>query len=112
ISEIPRDDDKAHLIRRYRSELPDEVVAWMDAAMVLQEDKQNFAPLLGTGGNDGRLDFTQNFMQRIVSLGLHKTEPANSNSCSLIENSLYATPATLNWGSVGQFAPGRAGGPN
>src|SRR5713226_6259345 len=40
ISEIPRDDDKAHLIRRYRSELPDEVVAWMDAAMVLQKDKQ------------------------------------------------------------------------
>ena len=112
ISEIPRDDDKAHLIRRYRSELPDEVVTWMDAAMVLQQDKQNFAPLLGTGGNDGRLDFTQNFMQRIVSLGLQKDEATKSNSYSLIENSLYATAATLDSASVGQFAPGRAGGPN
>ena len=108
ISEIPRDDDKAHLIRRYRSELPDEVVAWMDAAMVLQKDKQNFAPLLGTGGNDGRLDFTQNFMQRIVSLGLQKAEAANSNSYSLFKNSLYATPATLDSASVGQFEAARA----
>jgi CRISPR-associated protein Csx17 len=66
IGEKPRDDEKARLIRRYRRELQDEVVAWMDAAMVLQEDKQNFAPLLGTGGNDGRLDFTQNFMQRTI----------------------------------------------
>ncbi len=24
--------------------------------------------MLGTGGNDGRLDFTSNFMQRVVSL--------------------------------------------
>jgi len=112
ISEIPRDDDKAHLIRRYRSELPDEVVTWMDAAMVLQQDKQNFAPLLGTGGNDGRLDFTQNFMQRIVSLGLQKAEASKSNSSSLIENSLYAMAATLDSASIGQFAPGRAGGPN
>jgi CRISPR-associated protein Csx17 len=112
ISETPRDNDKANLIRRYRSELPDEVVTWMDAAMVLQQDKQNFAPLLGTGGNDGRLNFTQNFMQRIVSLSLQKAEAANNNSYSLIETSLYATAATLDSASVGQFAPGRAGGPN
>ena len=111
IAEKPRDDDKTRLIRRYRSELSDEVVEWIDAAMVLQEDGQNFAPLLGTGGNDGRLDFSQNFMQRIVLLGLHTSKPA-TDGAPLIENALFATPARLIFASVGQFAPGRAGGPN
>ena len=30
------------------------------------------------GGYDGRLDFTQNFMQRIVELGLHEAKPKKS----------------------------------
>jgi CRISPR-associated protein Csx17 len=112
ISEKPLDDDKARLIARYRRELPDEVVTWMDAAMVLGQEEQWFAPLLGTGGNDGRLDFTQNLMQRIVALGLHQAEAANTNSCAWIRHTLFLTPAKLRGASVGQFVPGRSGGPN
>lgn len=112
IGDKPKDEDKTRLIRRYRRELPDEVVAWMDAAMVLQQDGQGFAPLLGTGGNDGRLDFTQNFMQRIVSLGLHKEEQATDESRAWLAHALFASTAKLHSASVGQFAPGRAGGPN
>lgn len=112
IGDKPKDEDKVRLIRRYRRELPDEVVAWMDAAMVLKQDGQGFAPLLGTGGNDGRLDFTQNFMQRIVSLGLHKADPADNKSRAWLEQALFAILTKLDRASVGQFAPGRAGGPN
>ncbi len=112
IGDKPKADDKARLIRRYRCELPDDVVAWMDAAMVLRGEGQGFAPLLGTGGNDGRLDFTQNFMQRIVSLDLHKASPANRKSHAWLKQALYAIPTTLDKASVGQFSPGRAGGPN
>ncbi len=112
VSDKPKDDDKVRLIRRYRRELHDEVVGWMDAAMVLREDGQGFAPLVGTGGNDGRLDFTQNFMQRIVSLGLHKNHPINIKSHELLNQALFLTLLTLEKASVGQFAPGRAGGPN
>ncbi|MCS6290686.1 MAG: type I-U CRISPR-associated protein Csx17 [Nitrospira sp.] len=112
VGDKPKDEDKVRLIRRYRRELPNEVVTWMDAAMVLRQDGQGFAPLLGTGGNDGRLDFTQNFMQRIVALGLHKKNAIDNKSVVLLKQSLFATPATFDKGSVGQFAPGRAGGPN
>jgi CRISPR-associated protein Csx17 len=117
IHDKPREDHKSRLIRRYRNELPDEVVAWIDAAMVLHEDKQNFAPLLGTGGNDGRLDFTRNFMQRIVllglhELGLHEAGPAHNDSHSWIKNALFGTPAALALASAGQFVPERVGGPN
>lgn len=108
----PKDDDKIRLIRRYRRELPDEVVAWIDAVIVVQQDGQEFAPLLGTGGNDGRLDFTQNFMQRIVSLGLHGDDQPTHQSRGWLAQALFSAPAKLHSASVGQFAPGRAGGPN
>lgn len=112
VGDKPRDDDKDRLIRRYRRELPDDVIAWIDAAMVVQQDGQWFAPLLGTGGNDGRLDFTQNFMQRIVALGLHKDASAGEESPAWLTQSVFSSPAKLDSASVGQFAPGRAGGPN
>lgn len=108
----PKTHRKSRLIRRFRRELPDEVVAWMDAAMVLQQEGEVFAPLLGTGGNDGRLDFTQNFIERIVSLALHEvgTEPPESRAW--LDHALFALPTLLRPVAVGQFAPGRAGGPN
>ncbi len=112
ISEKPRDEDKARLIRRYRCELPDEVINWIDAAMILQENGQGFAPLLGSGGNDGRLDFTLNFMQRIVALSLNEDAAPSARSRSWLEQALFGDPAKLTKASVGQFSPGRAGGPN
>ena len=57
----PTGPTKASLLRRYRREMPDSFVLWMDSAMALGEEDEWFAPILGTGGNDGRLDFTQNF---------------------------------------------------
>ncbi len=108
----PKDDVKSRLIRRYRRELPDDVVAWIDAAMVVHENDQAFAPLLGTGGNDGRLDFTQNFMQRLIALKLHNNGPPTPESVAWVQTALFGTVSQLASASVGQFAPGRAGGPN
>lgn len=65
--EQPKDDEKAALLRRARCEFPDGALAWLDAAFVLGEDKADYPPLLGSGGNDGRLDFTINFIARLLS---------------------------------------------
>jgi CRISPR-associated protein Csx17 len=112
IKQKPTAEQKAELLRRYRSELPQEVVQWMDAALVLQSDGQAFAPLLGTGGNDGRLDFSQNFMARLATLGIHNTTP-DSRAARWLDNALFGDPVPeLAVAAVGQFAPGRAGGPN
>ncbi|HXF94903.1 MAG TPA: type I-U CRISPR-associated protein Csx17, partial [Gemmatimonadales bacterium] len=108
----PSGQMKTRLIRRYRRELPLAVVDWLDAAMVLQEEGQDFAPVLGSGGNDGRLDFTQNFMSRLVRLGVVQGT-SNPRSQEWLRNSLFAEPVRgLESAAVGQFAPGRAGGPN
>ena len=87
IMEKPGEASKEQLLQRYRREMPDVFVEWMDAAMVLQTDGQTFAPVLGTGGNDGRLDFTQNFMQRLVELRLFDTRPS-AKSRALLNQSL------------------------
>jgi len=112
IEEKPGEYLKEHLLRRYRREMPDRFVQWMDAAMVLQANGQTFAPVLGTGGNDGRLDFTQNFMLRLVELKLFESKPSGKSK-SLLQQSLFAQPTKgLGKAAVGQFSPGRAGGPN
>jgi CRISPR-associated protein Csx17 len=108
----PSNDAKECLLRRYRRELPDEFVTWMDCALVLQETGQAYPPLLGTGGNDGRLDFTQNFMQRLVDLGLHQTRLAPKARLWLRHALFGDTVKSLMAVAIGQFDPGRAGGPN
>lgn len=111
ITEKPSGALKERLLRLYRRSLSDTTLRWMDAAVVLGETGQAFPPLLGTGGNDGRLDFTLNFMQRVVELGL-AGRPA-TQSMPWLRNCLFASPVfgLLNR-AVGQFEPGRGGGPN
>jgi len=112
VKDKPTPEQKGLLLRRLRSELPENALQWMDAALVLRSDSQAFAPLLGTGGNDGRLDFSQNFMLRLLTLGIHKAAP-EAAAAGWLENALCgrALPG-LARAAVGQFAPGRAGGPN
>lgn len=89
---------------------------WMDAAMVLSPDGEPSWPaLLGTGGNDGRLDFTNTAMQRLGDL----FDLASANGAAvptakaLLKTALFETPsAALLDAAVGQFLPGSAGGAN
>ncbi|HID22315.1 MAG TPA: type I-U CRISPR-associated protein Csx17, partial [Planctomycetaceae bacterium] len=113
LSEKPNAEQKERLLRRYRREMPDCFIQWMDTAIILQAEGQVFAPVLGTGGNDGRLDFTQNVMQRLADQLHFVADSGVSNTRPLLLNSLVAEPVSgLAKAAVGQFAPGRAGGPN
>lgn len=109
----PEDKDvKNNLLHTYRRELPDEFLKWMDSAIVLQTDGQKFPPILGTGGNDGRLDFTQNLMQRLVEMGFAEAELVDE-SAGWLKNALYGSPINGLFNSaIGQYDPGRAGGSN
>lgn len=112
VKQKPNEDQKGFLLRRLRCEMPEPFLLWMDAAMALEREGPTYAPLLGTGGNDGRLDFSQNFMERLVQLGLTGAR-SSSASRQLLKNSLFAELVDrLGGGAIGQFAPGRAGGPN
>lgn len=90
---------------------------WMDAALVLDElGAAKFPALLGTGGNDGRLDFTNNYLQRLGELfDLDEPDaPARGNAPSGLREALIGDVArsTTSGLAIGQFAPGGAGGAN
>ncbi len=113
----PKDDVKAALIAALRGRLADSSLQWLDAAVALSGARLSFPQLLGTGGNDGRLDFTNNFMRRLVAPrgGLFDAASGSPGPAShrLLRAALDAdvTPG-LRSNSAGQFAPGDAGGAN
>ena len=122
LAEKPSTAQKAALVESLRASLPDSALDWLDAALALSADtsgKLLFPKLLGTGGNDGRLEFTRTFLQRLVSAkkptGLFDAHtgmpgPATEELCRA---SLFGdTTRHLVDQSPGQFSPGAAGGPN
>jgi CRISPR-associated protein Csx17 len=114
LKEKPDGDTKGQLLHLCRNTLPDDALAWLDAVLVLGQDGPKYPPLLGTGGNDGRLEFTNNFMQRITEL----IDPTSGEPTSASERWLRAallgsaTPGSTTKAPVGQFFPGAAGGAN
>lgn len=106
-------EGKAQLLEACRATLPDSALEWLDAVFVLTEGGPKFPPLLGTGGNDGRLDFTNNFMQRLLELLDPATGTPRLRSAERIRALLFGLPydgATS--GPIGQFSPLAAGGAN
>lgn len=67
IFDKPEPSIKPKLVRELRRRLPDEALPWLDAAIVVTGEKVAYPPLLGSGGNDGRYDFSNNYAQAIVN---------------------------------------------
>jgi CRISPR-associated protein Csx17 len=106
------DERRTAVLRACRNGLPDACLDWLDAAVSISaEGKRAFAPILGTGGNEGRLDYTNNFMEHLTGLLIapdHRTPVG-----ALLRNALFgAASGGFEPGSVGQYDPGRAGGFN
>jgi len=112
-SSSPKGDAKATLLTRMRGLLPDDALGWLDAAVLLTGDSPQYPPLLGTGGNDGRLDFTNNFMQRLGEVLDLDTGTSSNDSAGWLKTALFgaASPGLVKK-AIGQFSPGQAGGPN
>jgi CRISPR-associated protein Csx17 len=103
--------DKARVVQEFRNRCPDALLPWIDAAVVLTKDGEFYPPLLGTGGNDGRLDFSTNFHQRLLDV-LDTTEKGKARSLAWARDLLGGTQdQPLADAAVGQFDPAAAGGP-
>lgn len=112
--------NKERVIRALRSRLPDAAVRWLDSVAVLTADGIKYPPLLGTGGNDGRLEFTANYYQRLAAV-LPVSDDSEAeiqdDSRSWLDLALWGkvsspSPPPLMEAAVGQFHPGGVGGPN
>ena len=114
-----REAVKWKIVSRLRASIPESALPWLDATVVLSGEDLGFPPLLGTGGNDGNLDFTNNLMQRlfagskpsgIFDASSGKPWPVGARQ---LDGALFGTPVhELTGVAVGQYSPGGAGGPN
>jgi len=113
LKEKPEKGAKENLLQHLRNTLPDEALAWLDAAYLMGENGPKFPPLLGTGGNDGRLDFTNNFMQRLTEVFEAEQGEPGKQSDTLLHAALFES-ALPGQGKapIGQFDPNSAGGAN
>jgi CRISPR-associated protein Csx17 len=102
--------DKARVVQEFRNRCPEALLSWIDAAVVLADEQAHFPPLLGTGGNDGRLDFSTNFHQRLLDV-LDESASGRERSLRWARDLLSGVQAErLDEGPVGQFDPAAAGG--
>lgn len=103
--------DKERAVRELRNRCPEPLLPWIDAGVVLADDQAYFPPLLGTGGNDGRLDYSTSFHQRLLDV-LDPAPAAARRSLAQARDLLDGTQhERLNSAPVGQFDPAAAGGP-
>lgn len=114
LKEKPSPELKESLLLACRNELPEPALLWLDAAFVLTAHGAKYPPLLGTGGNDGRFEFTNNFMQRVTEV-MHPADGAPAAASTVwLRQTLFGEPVSAPRckAPIGQFFPGAAGGAN
>ena len=117
LAEAPSEEAKSALLRICREQWRGTITAWLDAAIVLQANGAPVYPaILGTGGNDGSLDFTRNFMDRLADIFdlTHPDALPCDRAHSLLSSALWGhvTYGLSSDTAIGQFMPGGAGGAN
>jgi len=117
---------KASLLQILRNRLPDEAVAWIDAAVVIEPRAPFFNTLLGGGGgSDGNSHFSDNFMQCLWMVLPDFSDQREKqvsaiggvpfDSAAALSESLFATTAPgtrIDKLSPVLFDSTRVGGPN
>ncbi len=121
IDEKPSDSEKLTILAKCRNQWPDLSMRWLDAVYVLSSAGREFMPLLGTGANDGNLEFSVNFIRNLmpsltgVEIGkkpARGTDPDERREGWLRFSILNHGDAVLAERAVGQFHPGGVGGAN
>jgi CRISPR-associated protein Csx17 len=111
ITDTATGGDKSRVVQEFRNRCPDALLPWIDAAVVLTGEYTMFPPLLGTGGNDGRLDFSTNFHQRLLDV-IAVSDPGQARSLAIARDLINGTEnEQLAVAAIGQFDPAGAGGP-
>lgn len=106
-----KERDKQGFIRDLRAHCQESMLPWLDAAILLTPDDVGFPYLFGSGGNDGRLDFSVNFAAR--ALDACGDQPV-AQTRQLLFDALYDTAQgkLMQNVAIGQFSPRHAGGAN
>jgi hypothetical protein len=102
---------KLELLKALKAKLPPKGRRYLDTVLTIDGDDVEYHSLFLTGGNDGRLEFSRNFMERIVLLLLDGDQGSESllNAALFDQISEHLEPVSLGVhspGSVGADSPG------
>ena len=105
LTEKPGDKNtKARLLGELRATLPDGALEWLDTAVVLPGGSPAYPALLGSGGNDGRFDFANNYAR---ALALMLCQEGRSDGVerarAWLKGALWNDPAPLQRMSIGHL---------
>lgn len=114
--EAAKDEEKRQLVQSCRHAWRGNALRILETALVIDgDDNLRFPALTGTGWNDGKFDFSSNFLIRLQSV-IAADGHATRTAAEQLRNSLWNTHAknllTGAEGKIGQFLPGGAGGAN
>lgn len=103
----PKTGRKAAFIERYRSLANERAAGWVDAALAIAGEQLDPAALLGSGGNDGNLDFSTAFQSALLDLFELETGQARDYAKGALDSALL-NRANVSVGVTGvsQLAPG------
>lgn len=96
-----------------RSELGDAALAWLDACYVLGSEVTKPAPLLGSGGNEGSMDFSVNHVETLLALFDPDTDEPSEDAVALIGQALFGEVQPIASSSnIGFLSVAASGGVN
>ena len=98
--------EKHILLEALRGKMPDAYLEWLDAVVNLTDDGPLYNPILGTGGNIGRLDIQRRYMESLLLVMDPETGGATARAEGWLHHALEGTNARgLPVGSMGQYSP-------
>lgn len=103
--------DKTTRLTLWRAAVPDDALGWMDAAVVLGSEKAEFPPLLGSGGNDGRFEFSRLLHGELIRLFVDSKQSARSETWLRAFLTGEPGPALVD-STSGMYDSDAAGAPN
>jgi CRISPR-associated protein Csx17 len=95
LTEKPGTAEKPPLLHELRRELPDSALDWLDAAIVLTGSTVAYPPLLGSGGNDGRFDFSNNYANAVVTCVAPEDHVGRARASELLTAALDGASVSL-----------------
>ncbi len=104
---------KNQLVTALRGELDDQFLPWFDVCLVLAGTEVSAAPLLGSGGNEGSMDYSINHLKLLTDLIDPDTDRPTTEAEQAIDSALFQKPALIAvHGNPGFLNPFMAGGVN
>ena len=115
LKETMKGDVKRAFLEKWRATTTERSLAWLDTAIGLGTEGPAMNPLLGSGGNDGRFEFSNNYLARLCDClpELLDGKDSRARSATWLRQALLEDGAVpLASAAIGMFDPASAGLPN